>query len=186
MFKVKLLPPEIDSKTKHTLAKLEILDGNYREFIDVASYDKEYDVSIRRHGARRSLDANAYYHVLVRKIAHVLGSSEAEVKNATLGRYGQLELDEDGRPIELFVPDSWRVEKRADVHLAPTGEVDYQKGRVGHWHYVIKGSRHYNRAEMYRLIQGTIDDARDAGLTDAEIMTPAEKELLGNVYGIAL
>ena len=186
MFKVRLLQPEIDYETRRVIARQEIIEGNYREFYDIANKDKEYDVSIKRHHKKRSLDANAYYHVLLNKIARALDTSLAEVKNLTLGRYGQLEVDSDGKPIEIKWPEEDAVEKRTDIHLLPTAEIDIDHGRVYRWHKVIRGSRTYNAAEMYHLIQGTISEAKDAGLSDSEIMTPGERELLGNVYGVKL
>ena len=186
MFRTRILQPEVDYKTGRVIARHEILEGNYREFYDVANKEKEYDISIKRHYNRRSLDANAYYHVLIRKIAKALDTSEAEVKNATLGRYGQLEIDSEGRPIELSIPDNVAVEKSPTLHLLPTTEIEYKHGKVYRWYRLLRGSKSLNRSEMYHLIQGTISDARDAGLTEAEIMTPTEREILGQVYGMKL
>ena len=79
MFRVKLLQPEVDYMTGRVIARQEVIEGNYREFYDVADKDKDFDVSIRRHRNHRSLDANAYYHVLINKIAGKLDVSMAEV-----------------------------------------------------------------------------------------------------------
>ena len=186
MFRTKLLQPEVDYKTGRVIARQEVLEGNYREFYDIADKTKDYDITFKRHRNHRSLDANAYYHVLVRKIAHAVGSSAAEIKNATLGRYGQLEVDADGKPLEVSLPDDVDVAKRTDIHLTPTSEVEYKNGKLYRWYQWIRGSKSYDSAEMYRLIRGTIEDAKEAGLSDAEIMTPSEREILGQVYGVKL
>ena len=186
MFRVKLLQPEVDYMSGRVIARQEVIEGNYREFYDIADKDKHFDVSIKRHRNHRSLDANAYYHVLINKIAGKLDVSMSEVKNLTLGRYGQLELDEEGKPIEFAIQDNFDVSKRSDVHLLPTSEVEYRRGKVFRIYQLIRGSHTYNSSEMYHLIRGTIEDAKDAGLTEAEIMTPREREILGQIYGVKL
>ena len=186
MFRVKLLQPEIDYHTGRVVAKQEIIEGNYREFFDVASTDKEYDMAIKRHRNKRSLDANAYYHVLVGKIASAIGTSRVEVKNLTLSRYGQLDLDENGKPKYLIVRDDMPVEEWEEIHLSPTSQVKDLNGVLYRVYHIIKGSHDYDSREMYELIQGTIADARDAGLTEAEIMSPKEKEMLEKQYGIRI
>lgn len=183
MFRAKLLEPEVDYTSGRVIARALVAGGNYREFYDAADKDKDYDVEIKRHRAHRSLDANAYYHVLCGKIADVMGLSKAEVKNMTLSAYGQLELI-DGKPIEYLIPDDVHVERREDMHLQPTDDVEFNRGTLCRWYRLLRGSKTLDTAEFSRLIQGTISDAREAGLTDAEIMTPKEKEQLRQVYGI--
>lgn len=185
MFKATLGMPEVGYISGGVIARLYMLDGDYREWYDAADQNKEYDVDIRPHRERRSLDANAYYHVLLNKMAKAMGVSMAEVKNATLGRYGQLELVDD-KPVEFLIPDDARVERRTDIHLQPTADVEFNRGRLCRWYRVVRGSRTYNTAEFSALLTGTISDARDAGLTDAEIMTPSERSQLEEVYGVRL
>ena len=48
----------------------------------------------------------------------------------------------------------------------------------------VRGSHTYNSKEMSVLIDGTISEAIDAGLTEAEIMSTREKKILEEVYGI--
>ena len=184
MFKTRLLTPERDYQTGRVIARQEVIEGNYAEFYDVADKEKEYDLDIKRHRRKRSLDANAYYHVLLNKIATAIGSSMAEVKNYTLSRYGQLEVDDDGKPIEILVPDEAKVEKREDIHLQATSELEYSRGRFRRWYRIVRGSHTYNTAEFSALLTGTISEAREAGLTDAEIMTPNERQALKEAYGV--
>ena len=89
MFRIKLLQPEIDYTTRRVIARFEVNEGNYREFYDIADKEKEFDLSIKRHRNKRSLDANAYFHVLCGKIADKIGSSKIEVKNRMIALYGQ-------------------------------------------------------------------------------------------------
>lgn len=186
MFKVRLLQPEIEYGTGRVIARLAVSEGNYREFYDVANKEKDFDVSIRRHRDHRSLDANSYYHVLLNKIAGRLGTSMQEVKNLTLGRYGQLEHDVNGKTINMIVPDGVEVEKWSELHLVATGQAKELNGTIYRVYKVLRGSHDLNSREMHELIQGTISEAKEAGLTDAEIMTTNERELIENMYGVKL
>lgn len=186
MFRAKLLQPEVDYATGRVIARQEILEGNYREFYDVANKDKVFDLAIRRHRNHRSLDANSYYHVLLNKIAGRLGTSLQEVKNLTLARYGQLERDSDGRTVNMIVPDDIDVEKWAEIHLAPTSQVQTLNGVLYRVYKVLRGSSDLNSYEMYLLIKGTISEAREAGLTEAEIMSTRERDLLEHIYGVKI
>ena len=177
--------PEIGYTSGAVIARFYIQDGNYRKWYDAADKVKEYDITITPHRERRSLDANAYYHVLITKIAKAMGVSMAEVKNMTLSRYGQLELV-DGKPVEFLISDDVDISKREDIHLQPTGTAEYINGYHRSCYRVIRGSHTYNTDEMSALIKGTIEDARDAGLTDAEIMTPNERKALREAYGVTI
>ena len=186
MFRAKLLQPEIDYTTRRVIARLEILDGNYREFYDMADKEKEFDIEVRRHRQRRSLDANSYFHVLVGKIAQRIGSSSAEVKNRMLSLYGQMDTDGENKPIFMIVRDDIQVEKWEEIHLRATEQTRVLNGILYRVYISIRGSHTYNTKEMSTLIDGTISEAKDAGLTEAEIISTKEAKILREVYGIGV
>lgn len=186
MFRVKLLQPEVDYQTGRVVARQEIIDGNYREFYDVANKDKEFDLVLQRHRKRRSLDANSYFHVLVSKIADKIGSSNPEVKNRMLALYGQIETDEDGKPIFMIVRDDIAVEKWNELHLWSTSQTQELKGVLYRVYVAVRGSHTYNTKEMSDLISGTVSEALEAGLTESEIISPKEKKMLKDVYGVKI
>ena len=168
MFRVKLLQPEIDYTTRKVIARFKVNEGNYREFYDISDKEKEFDLSIKLHRNKRSLDDNA------------------EDKNKMLSLYGQLDSDENGKSIFMIVRDDVEVEKWNEIHLWPTSQTRILNGCTYRVYALIKGSHLLNSKEMYLLIKGTISEARDAGLSEAEIMSPKEKEMLEKVYGIRL
>lgn len=184
MFRVRLLQPEIDYETRRVIARQEIIEGNYREFFDVADKDKEFDVSIRRHRQRRSLDANSYFHVLVGKIADKLGTGHAEAKNRMLAQYGQLETDENGKAVFMIVRDDIPVEKWQEIHLRPTSQIQELNGVTYRVYMVVRGSHTYDTAEFSILINGTISEAKEIGIPEAEIISTREREMLREQYGI--
>ena len=57
------------------------LDGDFRRNFDELK-DFDVNVEIKKYRRKRSLDANAYFHVLVNKIAEAQGLGEEEVKKS--------------------------------------------------------------------------------------------------------
>lgn len=48
----------------------------------------------------------------------------------------------------------------------------------------MRGSSTYNTEEMARLIDGLIDRCKEAGMPDREIVSPDEKRILKERYGV--
>ena len=55
--------------------------------------DAELDVTIKKHRIKRSLNANAYFHVLVDKLAEKMGLSHTQVHNMMIADWGQVDRD---------------------------------------------------------------------------------------------
>ena len=135
MFKCKLLAPTLNYQNQRVVIQAEVIEGNFRQFYDNNDTDALYSVDVKRWRNRRSGDANAYFHVLVGKIADTMGMSKAEAKNRMLAQYGQIAI-EDKKPVYLIV--------------------------------------------------GTVSEARSAGLSEAEIMSTKDKEMLEQKYGVQI
>lgn len=54
--------------------------------------DKDFDITVKQHREKRSLDANAYAWVLITAIADELRASKDEIYFEMLKKYGQGEL----------------------------------------------------------------------------------------------
>lgn len=131
--------------------------------------DKELSIVIKAYRKKRSLDANAYFHVLVGKIADVIGNSKPAVKNILLAKYGQYARDEDGI-IYMILREDIDVSEREDIHLSPTSSVkELDDGKLYRVYRLLKGSHEYDTYEMAKLIDGAVSDARELGI---ETMTP--------------
>ena len=131
------------------------------------------DVSIKIHRSKRSKDANAYFHVLVDRIAAASNRSAAWTKNFLLDRYGTLLLYE-GRPLEVFFPDILDVSEDPNNHFRVTDETRSIRQENGaeilyRKYYLIRGSHTYDSKEMARLIDGTVEEAKQYGI---ETLTP--------------
>lgn len=184
MFKGRILLPEIDYESGRVIARALITAGNYREWFDQANKEKEFDLTIKQHRERRSLDANSYFHVLVGKIADKIGMRNSEAKNWLISEYGQMEKDENGKKQFLIVKDGMPVERWPEIHLRATTQTKELNGILYRVYIVMRGSHTYDTKEMSRLIEGAVYEAKEAGIPEAEIMSPREKDLLRDVYGI--
>ena len=117
---------------------------------------------------KRSLDANAYFWVLVGKIADKLRASKDEIYFEMLKKYGQ----------------SITVTVRAGVDLSRAGFKYYElfkdgisAGKPFVAYRVFIGSSQYDTREMSVLIDGVVQEAKELGI---ETLTPLElAEILG-------
>ena len=148
------------------------LEGADLNGINKALQHKDLRLKLVKWTEKRSLNANAYFHVLVGKIADELKAPKPYVKNILIGRYGQQELI-NGEPVffKTNLPDDVML-NREDIHCMPC-----QREEKATYYKVYRGSHTYDKDEMKALIDGTVQEAKDLGI---ETATPDElKEMLG-------
>lgn len=171
--------------------KITILFEPCEDFREAYEYLKgcgKLTLEIKKYKAKRSLDANAYYWVLLTKLARVLGMTNAEAHNMMLCWYGQLELFNE-KAVCMTIPDTEESEKKvknsSEYHLRPTSQVrEGNDGVMYRTYKLLRGSSTYNTEEMARLISGLIEQCKEAGIPDAEIASPNEKRILKERYGV--
>lgn len=132
---------------------------------------------------KRSLDANAYYWVLISKLAGALKVSNAYMHNFMLRAYGQPDLY-DEKKAYIVLPDTDETERKAmeadAYHIKPTSEVKLGRdGKMYRTYYLLRGSSTYDTEEMSRLIDGLVDECKDAGI---ETLPPDELERMMKAY----
>lgn len=185
----KLKEPIIDYRS----GKLTILfepNEDFRETYEELKDCDKLSLEIKKYRAKRSLDANAYYWMLITKFAKVLETSNAEAHNRMLKLYGYPEVA-DGKSFLVVVPDTEEAHKKVmqaeEYHLKPTSDVREGNDGIMYRTYVLlRGSRTYNTEEMSRLISGLISECKEIGISDREIATPDEKRILKERYGVDL
>lgn len=145
------------------------LEGKPRITFEVDSFDeirgmeeKEVSIEVKISRNKRSLNANAYFHVLVGKIAEKVKISKTRAKNILLGKYGQREILDDG-PLMISVKESVDMLEREDIHCVPVGHGKVKGKDFTHW-AIIRPSHEYDTKEMAELIDGTIEDAKELGI----------------------
>ena len=163
---------------------IEILNGKFRVTFEVDAIDEirgmedqELTLKVTRSTKKRSLSANAYFHVLVGKIADKMAISKPKAKNILLGRYGQREIEEKS-PLIISVISKCDLYEREDIHCIPVGYAKVQGKDFTHW-AVIRPSHTYDTLEMSHLIDGTVQEAKELGI---ETLTPAELERMKNAW----
>lgn len=134
-------------------------------------------VEAKQFREKRSLDANAYYWVVLSKIAEVLKVSKPFAHNYFLRKYGQKEVI-GGKIVYVVIPDEEEAEKNVDeaesYHLYPTSQVKEGKdGRMYRTYHLLRGSSDYNTQEMAVLIDGLVTEAKELGI---ETLPPDELE----------
>lgn len=145
-----------DETTKAVLTAKERLKGNKQTAIVIDGLKRP-----------RSLDANAYFHVLVEKIATAVKQSNEQVKQRLVVDYGKsfatARLPKAVEP-KLY----WNYYKPIDESEKWTEYILYKPTHL------------METNEMARLIDGTIAEAKELGI---ETMTPRELAQLGGYNG---
>ena len=144
--------------------------------------EKTLDIKLTTHREKRSLDANAYFHVLVDKIRSVTGYSFSRVKNELITSYGQIEyLMGQQVVIKTNIPPE-QMSEQETLHCKPV-KVEVQGDKEITFYRVYRGSHTYNTEEMSRLIDGAVQEAKDLGI---ETMTPNQIQRMMELYGIKI
>lgn len=128
---------------------------------------KAYVVSLKEKKIRRSLDANAYFHLLVNKLAAKIGSSNDDVKTDLVLKYGTIARDEDGQIAAVMIPDYGNIEDFTRYsRFIKTKEIPKENGEMATYNcYILYKPTHtLDTKEMSRLIDGTISECKELGI----------------------
>lgn len=138
--------------------------------------DKDLKIRISKATNPRSLDANAYFHVLCDKLRQKLGISMARCKNELITSYGQIEYLEEGAPAAFKSNIPFETMREAE-----TPHLKYVKmSEDGNYMYILyRGSHTYDSQEMHILLEGTIAECKEQGI---ETKTPDEIRRLEELW----
>ena len=114
----------------------------------------------------RSLNSNAFFHVLVAKLAEATLISKAKAKNTLLCRYGQQQLMPDGEPMlyKTSIPEEEFLELETLHGIPVEYETDESDGTIYTTYMLYRGSHTYSTKEMSSLIDGSIAELKDIGI----------------------
>lgn len=127
----------------------------------------------------RSLNANAYFHVLVDKIAKAMNIGADEVKVQMVLDYGTIQTI-GGEPVIALLP---KDAKSSDYYEYAkwVGDCKAKNGKPYSQYVCYKRTHTLDRAEMARLIDGVVYEAKELGI---ETRTPDElASLIGRWEG---
>ena len=115
---------------------------------------------------KRSLNANAYFHVLVDRIAKATRQSTAEIKKQLVFDYGA--------QVGIIALESDKYPEHAGVEYARAlNDFVSPKGKRCVQYAVYKPTHKLDTAEMAVLIDGAVSEAKELGI---ETKTPEELE----------
>ena len=110
------------------------------------------------------------------------GYSFSRVKNELITSYGQIEYIMGQQVvIKTNIPPDKMVEQET-LHCKPV-KVEIQDGKEITFYRVYRGSHTYNTEEMSKLIDGTVQEAKDLGI---ETMTRTQIERMMQLYGVKI
>ncbi len=137
---------------------------------------KTYDIEIREHRKRRSLDANAYCWALLGKLAYVMKTPAETLYRAIIhnvGGYTVVPIRNDAveKYTEIWQSNGigWIVDDLGESKIK-----GYTNLKCFH------GSSSYDTKEMSRLIDEIVEVCKEQGI---ETATPAELALLKEGWG---
>ena len=147
--------------------------GSAREMIDELKCHEKLTLRLGKFKKKRSLDANAYFHLLCNQIARKLSMSDDEAKRWLVVQYGTLARDEDGKLIGAMLPAG------TDVHrfypYAREYKTEWMDGKEYTCYLFYERTRDLDTAQMSQLIDGTVQEAKCLGI---ETLTPKQLSLL--------
>lgn len=156
--------------------------------LDIVTYlmgdgiDKKalYDLELHQEKKKRSLDSNAYFHVLVGKLAQAQTPpiSKARCKNMLIADYGQEEYI-DGQIVVL--KSNLPPEKMCNVEYLHTScvKIAEENNKEVYFYKVYRGTHTYDTKEMAKLIDGTIQECKNVGI---ETATPKQIEEMQRLW----
>ena len=171
----------VDYKTHEALVTFAIRSDLGALEEELKGYgEKDITIKLSAYSPKRSLNANAYFHSLCREIGKKLEHTETYIKNGMIATYGQFDLMENG--------DKWIIKTNLDIlkmweqetlHTKPMG-VKRENGADVFFYAVMRPSHTYSVKEMSRLIDGTVQDAKDLGIPT---ISDKDMERMLNAWG---
>ena len=134
---------------------------DFRDNYD-ALKDGYVNVEIKRWREPWSKDANAYFHVLVNKIAEAQSLGDDEVKRSLVVEYGALAKDEDGNTLGAMLPVTADMDDFYPYYRCY--KTMTLEGREYNCYLFYKRTHTLDTKEMARLIDGAIYVAKGLGI----------------------
>lgn len=132
--------------------------------------DKDKKYELKEYKEQRSKDANAYFHVLVNKLARYFNIPDTEMKIKMNLEYGTIDRFEDGNMKGCKVP------KGTDMKEFYEYSKWYKTDEFENDCYIFYKRTHLlNTAEMSQLINGVVQECQEVGI---ETKTKEEIESL--------
>lgn len=166
-----------DYQTHKPILTLGLAEDPSPKIMEYGGKDIIVKISTKRE--TRSLDSNAYFHVLVDKLRRKLHISQAHCKNMMIARYGQIDYQEDGTQTVLktnIQPE--RMREQEFLHTWPIRVAYEPDGTEVIFYRVYRGTHTYNTKEMSELIAGVVEECKAQDIETASPIEIARMEAL--------
>lgn len=150
----------VQPRSRRQLITFE-LDGDFGGTYDELK-DVDIDLAVKKWREKRSLTANAYFHLMVNKIAENQGLGDDEVKAHLVIEYGALAKDDEGQTVGFKLPATVNV--TTIYPYCRCFDVRYENGIEFRCYLVYKRTRMMDSKEMSRLIDGAVYEAKNLGI----------------------
>jgi len=150
----------VQPRSRRGLVTFE-LDGDFGGTYDELK-DVDIDLAVKKWREKRSLTANAYFHVIVNQIAKHLGLGDDEVKANLVIDYGTLTQSEDGEVAFLKLP-AW-IDADTVYPYSRYFDTVYEGGIEMRCYFLYKRTHLMDSKEMSRLIDGAVYEAKNLGI----------------------
>lgn len=131
--------------------------------------NKKYDVEIKEHREHRSLNANSYCWVVCEKIAKAINSTKIDVYKRAIRDVGTFMDVQISSVLETKLIANWEENGIGWIAEKQLGNGITSVVRL------YSGSSSYDTAEMARLIDWLVDEAKELNI---DVLTPKERSLL--------
>ena len=168
----------IDVKTHLPKITFTVNEKDSLEQIDEIRQLEKLSIEAKKYRQQRSLDANAYFHVLVNQMARKLGISDSEMKRNMNLEYGTIARNVDGTKVGVKVPYGTNVEQFYP-YCKKFGEC-VENGMTFEKYLFYKQTHELNTKEMSDLIDGVVYECQKLGI---ETKTKEELNSMLNEWG---
>lgn len=153
------------------------LDRVSTEELQKFKSEERYQITIEKPKKKRSLSANAYFHVLVGELAAATYRSNAYIKNEMIRRHTNCFELYEGEVLvfKTQAPPEYMDEQEYPHTALHSTKID-EKGTTVYFYKIYRGTHTFNQEEMRRLIEGTVADCKELGI-DTESKTSINKML---------
>ncbi len=147
-----------------------VLNTNDKDTIQKLKNEEKLNIELKKYRECRSNDANAYFHLLVNKLARHFNISDEDMKIKMNLDYGTIARFEDGRIKGCKVPTGTNMK---EIYRYSKW---YKTDEEGNDCYVFYKETHtLDTKEMSQLINGVVQECQDVGI---ETKTKEEIESL--------
>lgn len=152
----------IDFKTNKPKITFLINEKNALDGLDEIKDSEKLTVEAKKYKQHRSLDANAYFHVLVNKLARYYKLSDTEMKIKMNLEYGTIAKNKDGTKVGVKVPYGTDM-KSFYPYCKKFGEC-VENDMTFEKYLFYKETHTLDTKEMSDLINGVVQECKDVGI----------------------